>query len=130
MKKCACGKVFDEKQSMFHSFDLQNDHEEQFFCSKECLKRWLTNKKIGMGIALVLGIVLAAILLFNGEVLIAFPILFLPYTIRQLSGLLHGAGEFLSFFLILISTITVVYPAYKFVQELLEYRHIEQKYGI
>ncbi len=130
MKTCMCGKVFDEKQAMFRSFDLQKGYEEQFFCSRECLKQWLTRKKIGMAIALALGIVIAVFFLRGEEPMMAFPFFFIPYTIRQLSGKLHGAGEFISFALVLLSTITVVYPAYKFVQELLEYRNVEKKYGI
>lgn len=127
---CKCGCNFDEETAHYRAFDLQKGYEEVTFCSKECLKEWVTGKQIGMWIALLIGVVIAGVLLFDGELSLALPVLFLPYTIRQLSHGLTGAGEFFSFMLVLLSTITVVYPAYKFVQELAQYARIRKEYGI
>ena len=113
---CKCGCVFDEEKSArYRAFDLQKEYEELTFCSKDCLKDW---------------VVIAGVFLFGGNPALALPVLFLPYTIRQLCHGLTGAGEFLSFALVLLSTITVVYPAYKFVQELAQYSRIKKEYGI
>ena len=127
MKTCTCGKVFDEKASHYRAFDLQKGYEEKFFCGQECLKGWLRRKKIGMWGTLLLGVIICAVLFSEGETTLAFGLLFLPYTIRQLKSMLGGSGEFLSIMLVLLSTITVVYPAYKFVQEFLEYRRIKAR---
>lgn len=67
---------------------------------------------------------MSLILLIDGNGELAAPLLFLPYTIRQLRHGLCGAGEFFTFSLVLISTITIVYPAYKFIQEFLQYNRI------
>lgn len=130
MKTCTCGKVFDERTSHYHAFNLQKGYEEMFFCSKDCLKNWLWGKLAGMIITMLIGLVICIALLDQGEAAMAFGFLFLPYTIRQLGNMLGGAGEFWSILLVLVSTITVVYPAYKFVQELLEYSRIKKKYHI
>ena len=130
MKTCTCGKTFNEEESIYRAFDLQKGHEEKFFCSQDCLKGWLRGKQIGMWATLLLGVIICVALLADGETVVAFGLLFLPYTIRQLKNMLGGAGEFLSFALVLLSTVTVVYPAYKFVQELLEYRRIKAEYNL
>ena len=128
---CKCGCVFDEEKSArYRAFDLQIEYEELTFCSKDCLKDWVAGKIIGMWTAFLIGVVIAGVFLFGGNPALALPVLFLPYTIRQLCHGLTGAGEFLSFALVLLSTITVVYPAYKFVQELAQYSRIKKEYGI
>lgn len=122
MKTCICGKSYNEKQSGYYAFDLQKGYEEIHFCSKECRGQWIVNKKIGMGIALFLGIVIFIVVFREGGFVPALALFFLPYTIRQLWHGLSGAGEIVSIVLVLLSTITVIYPAYKCVQEFLEYR--------
>lgn len=128
---CRCGCTIDETKSVhYRAYDLQKGYEEVTFCSAECLKAWVTGKQVGMWISILIGAVIAGAILFGGNPSVALPMLFLPYTIRQLSHGLTGAGEFFSFALVLLSTITVVYPAYKFVQELAEYGRIKKEYGI
>ena len=59
MEKCGnCGKEFDNcKTDGLTAFNIQKG-QEMHFCSRECMKAWISGKKIGMGIALILGAVL------------------------------------------------------------------------
>ena len=95
------------------------------------MKAWISGKKIGMGIALILGAVLT-VGLFQEFGMSSFFYFFIPYTIRQLkdgiieissSGL---AGEVISFMAVLLGGITIIYPLGKLIQEIKEYRRIEK----
>ena len=95
------------------------------------MKAWISGKKIGMGIALILGAVLT-VGLFQEFGMSSFFYFVIPYTIRQLkdgiieissSGL---AGEVISFMAVLLGGITIIYPLVKLIQEIKEYRRIEK----
>ena len=109
------------------AFDLQRGYEEVPFCSVSCLQQWLTGKTIGMAISLVLGAVVAAALA-AGMGVSGLMFFFVPYMLRQCHGLLTSdAGEFIKFAAILLGALTIVYPAYKLVQELRYYGRLRQE---
>ena len=109
------------------AFDLQRGYEEVPFCSVSCLQQWLTGKTIGMAISLVLGAVVAAALA-AGMGVSGLMFFFVPYMLRQCCGLLTSdAGEFIKFAAILLGALTIVYPAYKLVQELRYYGRLRQE---
>ena len=86
MEKCGnCGKEFDNgKTDGLTAFNIQKG-QEMHFCSRECMKAWISGKKIGMGIALILGAVLT-VGLFQEFGMSSFFYFFIPYTIRQLKA--------------------------------------------
>lgn len=109
------------------AFDLQRGYEEVLFCSVSCLQQWLTGKTIGMAVSLVLGTVVAAALA-AGMGVSGLMFFFVPYMLRQCYGLLTSdAGEFIKFAAILLGALTIVYPAYKLVQELRYYGRLRQE---
>lgn len=112
------------------AFDLQRGYEEVPFCSVSCLQQWLTGKTIGMAVSLVLGTVMAAALA-AGMGVSGLMFFFVPYMLRQCHGLLTSdAGEFIKFAAILLGALTIVYPAYKLVQELRYYGRLRQELRI
>ena len=109
------------------AFDLQRGYEEVPFCSVSCLQQWLTGKTIGMAVSLVLGTVVAAALA-AGMGVSGLMFFFVPYMLRQCHGLLTSdAGEFIKFAAILLGALTIVYPAYKLVQELRYYGRLRRE---
>lgn len=130
MDKCNCGKGIDENIVSKHiAHDLQKANKEIVFCSYECMEKWIKKKQIGMWGTLLLGILLFIGLLQNDIVLSIFS-LFLPYMIRQVAYRLKNIfttgvlGEIVSFAVVMIGTMTLIYPAYKFIQEFLQYRNL------
>ena len=112
------------------AFDLQRGYEEVPFCSVSGLQQCLTGKTIGMAVSLVLGTVVAAALA-AGMGVSGLMFFFVPYMLRQCHGLLTSdAGEFIKFAAILLGALTIVYPAYKLVQELRYYGRLRQELRI
>lgn len=137
MRTCKCGKIFDEEKEVFKSFNLQKGYEEMLFCSKECLKDWVNGKQLGMWIAAGLGAILAFVALVQGGGFgLALVCLVIPYTLRQIGGMLMELfdggtfGEVLALTVFFFAAATIVYPVYKFVQEFREYRRLKNEYGI
>lgn len=131
MGKCECGRIIDDNSiEKCLAFDLQKGHKQIEFCSKECREEWIKRKQIGMWGTLILGVIISLILLFDGETELSVMLLFLPYMIRQvaygLKDVFDGGtgGEIISFIVVLLGTITLIYPAYKFIQEFLEYKKL------
>lgn len=126
MKCTYCSKELQDKLQIT-AFDLQRGYEEVPFCSVSCLQQWLTGKTIGMAVSLVLGAVVAVALAASmGSSGLMF--FFLPYMLRQCYGLLTSdAGEFIKFAAILLGALTIIYPAYKLVQELRYYGRLRQE---
>lgn len=129
MKTCTCGKNIEEtEEKQYVSYDLQKGYEQIYFCSSECQTTWIRKKQFGMWTALIIGVIIAILLISEGQYQLALSLLFLPYMIRQVFHRIKGlfssgtAGEIISFALVLLGSITIVYPAYKFVREFLEYR--------
>lgn len=123
-----------QNEKEFLAFDLQKN-EELSFSSVEELKSWRTEKIVWMCISLVLGLALT-IALLGGMGAGAIVFFFLPYMIRQVRHSLgdmfdSGAfGEFFSIALVLLGTITVIYPAYKLYREITEYSNLKNKYSL
>lgn len=134
MAQCnQCGREIEEKfQREYVAFDLQKN-KEVLFCSVEHLKSWMITKIIWMVIMLLLGLIIA-VSMFSDMGGTAITLFFLPYIIRQvrhsLGDIFNGGtfGEFISFSVVLLGTITVVYPAYKLYQEISLYVHLKNKY--
>lgn len=125
MKCTYCSKEMQDVN--ITAFDLQRGYEEVPFCSVSCLQQWLTGKTIGIAISLVLGAVVAAALA-AGMGVSGLMFFFVPYMLRQCHGLLASdAGEFIKFAAILLGALTIVYPAYKLVQELRYYGRLRQE---
>ena len=96
------------------------------------MRNWAIGKTIGMTIALLIGIVISISLLFSknpGEQSLALPVLLVPYMVRRLArssfaDLKGGFVEFIQFFLVLILSITFIYPVIKLIQEIVLYNRI------
>lgn len=90
-------------------------------------------KKFGMWGTLILGVILAVVFIVEDNSVLALPMLFLPYMIRQASYSLKDTvksgvfGEFFSFAIVVLGTLTVFFPAYRFYQEFIQYRKIEKE---
>ena len=130
-----CGKEIEkENESKFVAFDLQQGYKEGCFCSAEHLKNWMTSKIIWMVLSLVLGAIIA-VLAFPEMGATALTLFFLPYMIRQvrhsLGDIFDGGsvGEFFAFAIVLLGTFTVVYPAYKLYQEIMQYVRLKNRYS-
>ncbi len=131
MMKCEnCGQmVTDADQNLWFAFNIQKGYEKLAFCSSKCLEEWMKNKKLWMWISLTLGVLMAAIM-FKEFGAIAVVFIFAPCKIRQVKNSLKGVGEgptgeFIWLFVVLIGSITIVYPLYKLIQELKEYGRIK-----
>lgn len=134
MVKCSlCEKEIEEKlEGVFVAFDLQKN-EAKNFCSKEHLKSWVIIKIVWMCISLLIGIIIAAG--FSQDIDLSTAIfIFLPYMIRQLGhelkDIFNGGwlGEFFSFFIVLLGSLTVIYPVFKLYQEITQYINLKNKY--
>lgn len=131
---CAtCEKSFEASNAWGFAYDTHN--EKHFFCSQECLKKWKTKKLATMIITLAIGACITALSI--GELGgVAFSLFFIPYILRQighsLSGIASGGwvGEFISFAVVLLGSMTIIYPAYKLIQEIREFCRLKQVYGI
>lgn len=130
-----CGKDIEEElEGKFVAYDLQKKKEENF-CSTEHLKSWMIQKIVWMCVALFLGLIITISLLSEMEET-AVVLFFLPYMIRQvrhsLGDVFNGGtfGEFISIAIVLLGTITVVYPAYKLYQEIAQYVHLKNTYSL
>lgn len=131
-----CEKEIEKNnEGKFVAYDLQKGYEEENFCSVECLKRWMTSKIIWMCVALGFGLVLM-ILLLSEMGFFGIVFFFLPYMIRQskhsLADMFNGGsiGEFFSFAVVLLGTVTVIYPVYKLIQEISEYSRLKKTYSL
>lgn len=130
-----CGKEIEkENEGKFVAFDLQQSYKEEYFCSAEHLKGWMTGKITWMVLSLVLGLIITVLTLSEmGPT--AFALFFLPYMIRQvrhaLGDIFDGGsvGEFFAFAIVLLGTFTVVYPAYKLYQEIMQYVRLKNRYS-
>lgn len=141
MKQCAVCKEFMNLTgpALYSAVDLQKEKNEVVFCSTECMKKWLKRKEIGMWASIALGVFIAiGIITGTGEEADWFGLifLFLPYTIRQLAYSLSDIwnkggfiGEAIAFGVVILGMCTIVYPTYKFIQELLYYREIKLRRG-
>ncbi len=106
------------------AFDLQKGYEKLHFCSAACLKSWMTTKLVWMCISLVIGLILT-ITMWGEWGSSAIILLFVPYSIRQLRHGLSGTGEIIPFVVVLLASVTVIYPLYKAIQEIREYVRIK-----
>ncbi len=130
--KCPnCDKAVLENESRWFAFNIQKGKQKMVFCCSECLSDWMMKKQTTMIISLVLG----AILMFLGftEFGAGAILLFLgPYMLRQVGGKLasiasDGAvGEIISIMIVVMGTMTVIYPLVILIQEIKEYSRIRQ----
>ena len=130
-----CGKEIEENvMEQWVAYDLQAGYQKKVFCSKECLKGWISGKQIGMWTSVIIGVILAIALLSEGAV--ALCLMLVPYMIRQtwrgLSDMFNSGafGEFFSLFIVLIGSMTIIYPAYKLIQEIQQYKTLSEKYDL
>lgn len=132
-----CNNEFDEETAQFTAFNLQKGYEKEFFCSKECLAKWIAGKKTAMWAMVVLGVICGIVVLVDsGQIYLGLVGLFVPYTLRQIGGFLgelFDGGSFweaISISILLITILTIVYPAYKFFQEFSEYKRLKETYDL
>ena len=129
-----CRKEIEgDNEEQIVAFDLQKNKAKNF-CSVKCLKNWMTMKIVWMCIALLLGLIIA-VSLFSEMGGTAVTLFFLPYMIRQVRHSLGDMfsegtfGEFVSFSIVLLGTLTVVYPAYKLYKEVAQYVLLKNRYS-
>ena len=128
-----CRRGIEENKPVYIAYDLQKGYEEKRFCSRECRNSWVVYKKTTMWITVILGIIIAIAMCREDGSAFGLILLFLPYMIRQvahgLKDIFNGGtvGEFFSFFVVLIGTITIIYPAYKLYQEIKQYSDIKNE---
>ena len=129
---CAtCDRPFESAFPTWYAFDIQRSKARLSFCSATCLSSWVKKKQTTMIITLVLGVLLTALMIgeLGGSAVI---LLFVPYMIRQVGGRIKGiaskgwVGEFVAFMIILLGSLTIVYPAIVLVQEIKEYLRIRE----
>ncbi len=139
MNTCKCGKTIEESaEGKFVAFDLQKGYEKLNFCSADCLMAWVKRKQFTMWAMLVLGALITLSFLISEGVVegsAAICLLFVPYMIRQAA---HGlkdvwnsgaVGECFSFIVVMLGALTVVYPLYKFIQELRQYKELSNTFA-
>ena len=111
----------------YYGFDHQKQLERYTFCSVSCLKSWIVSKIITMCLTILLGLILLIVLTVDGDFYVGLVLFFVPPIIRQCASSLaklfnDGAGgEFLSFALVLLGSITIVYPVYMIIRETIYY---------
>lgn len=126
-----CKRKIDENERGYIAHDLQKGYEKKVFCSKECRDSWIAYKKTTMWITVILGAIIAIAMCREDGSAAGLMLLFLPYMIRQaahgLKDIFNGGtvGEIFSFIVVLLGTITVIYPAYKLYQEIKQYSDIK-----
>ena len=117
-----CGYQHKEDDDVFQAFDLQNEYKELWFCSPDCLNRWVNKKITGLATTLIIGVV-AAVLSLGETPSLWFFWLLLPYMIRQTwrNWNSSGIGGFITFMVVIFGTVSIVYPVYKIIQEIRNY---------
>lgn len=130
MESCSnssCGRQINAETDQYYvGYNHQKGYEQMLFCSASCLKEWIIKKLVTMVISIVLGIILAFMAGDSGLTLLC---LFLPYMLRQCGSLLGNlfdsgsGGGFISIAIIVLGTITVIYPVYKIIRETVYYIH-------
>ncbi|MBQ4244975.1 MAG: hypothetical protein II702_08685 [Clostridia bacterium] len=133
IRKChSCGREFPENLG-YNAFHMIT-YKEYWFDSVECLHSWAVTRIVTLAITLILGIVAMVCMIgemgATGAVFITLPYM-IRYAALKFSDLFDGGngGEFLTIMLVLLSTITVVYPLYKFIRELVEYISLAKYQG-
>ena len=124
MENCkTCGKQIDLNNDVYFEAAHQITKENYYFDTKDCRRSWAKGKIIILGIISVLCLVVLIVPLCNCEYILSWAFM-LPYMIRiayfKLRGLFKGeswVSEFLGFFIVLIATLTVVYPIIKLIKE-------------
>lgn len=133
-----CKKIFEvseQKGAAWNLANLQKGYGQEVFCSKECMLAWVKTKEITMGFCLILGIVLVVLMVkdISGA---SLGFLFVPYMIRQarhgLKDLFNGGwfGQFISFSVVLLGSVTFIYPIYKLVQEINLYLTVHKYFEV
>ena len=128
--QCNCGKAIPETETRKFTMEDIQKNEIVEFCSLNCMREWVSRKRTAMWASIVIGVILSVILMFQGEIFFGVIVIFLPYMIRHAFGRLGGLfssgtiGEIFSFIIVLLATITIVYPVYKFIQEFKQYQGI------
>lgn len=125
MESCgnsSCGRQINTETDQYYvGYNHQKGYEQMLFCSASCLKGWVTKKLTTMILSIVLGIILAIMFADGSSVILIC--LFLPYMLRQCGSMLGSlfdsgtGGGILSFAIVIIGTVTVVYPLYKIIRE-------------
>ncbi len=129
METCRCGIPIEEGKE-YYAYDLQKGYEQIAFCSEKCRNEWISHKKTTMWATVIIGVILA-ILLCTEMGITEIMFVFLPYMISEvahgLKDIFNGGtvGEIFSFAVVLLGTITVIYPAYKLFQEIKQYNDIK-----
>ena len=126
------GKELDQgtaEHSLFQAFDIQKG-KQLYFQSAEDLREWRTRRVIGLIIALVIGVVIAVSGIAGREPE-AVALMFVPYMIRHLyrsdnPPTQTALGEFLNWTIVLLGSITFIYPIKKIVDEFNEYNRIKE----
>ncbi len=129
---CAiCEKLLESPSPAWYAFDIQHSKVRLSFCSAACLSSWVKKKQTAMVITVVLGILLTVLMMseLGGS---SFILLFIPYMLRQVGGRLKRIastgwiGEFVAFAVILLGSLTIIYPAFVLMQEIKEYLRIRE----
>ena len=128
-----CGKTYSAKKD--NDIEINNFFKDQplHFCCIDHLNNWVSSRIIGLGVAIVIGLILAvAVTIFTDlKGIISFAMMFfLPYTIRLFGkkGIKIGNewySEFLAFFVFMIAWLFLIYPIIKLVTEILYYKSIK-----
>lgn len=117
------------EHSIFEAFDIQKG-KPLYFQSADELREWRARRVRGLIIALVVGLLLAVFGIGEmGPAVIA--LIFVPYMIRHLfrsdsPPTQTGLGELINWTIVLLGSITFIYPVKKIVDELKEYDHIKE----
>ena len=130
MEKCVCGKMITNDN--FQAMDLQKNTVVSF-CSKECILGWVRKKTMTMWLSLGIGVILTIIAIIDGWYESALIMVFIPYMIREIYNRISDFGdgignEIFLIVIILLGSVTIIYPLYKFVKEYLEYKMLKEKY--
>lgn len=122
-KKVVIGNKLSER-SIFSAYDSHRNDGADFCCLK-CMRDWRTGKITSLTISLILCILVLIFVSIATESFAGIAFMFIPFMIRQwargLSNVANSGwfGEFVSFFVVLIASFTLVYPIYKLVQEII-----------
>lgn len=127
-----CGKLLESTSLQYDAWDVQRK-QQLFFCSSDCLSSWVKKKRITMILTLGLGILLTVSMASElRSAAAACMFLFVPYMLRQVGGRLKGiaskgwVGECFALAVILLGSLTIIYPVIVLIQEIKQYVHIHK----
>ncbi len=138
-----CGRTVD-LPAKYQAIDYQDGKKTVLFCSADCLKKWVLSKIAGICISLGISVVFFIVVCLTEGVpkandtglFVLAALFFVPYMIRQIHNSFRDIfnsghfGEAFPFIIVILASLTFVYPLFALVREILHYVRLNKEYSL